>query len=108
VLEQWHTGTMTERIAELDRGAGDAVLEINEQDAWGLKVATGDTVEVRSRYGTIRGQARVTGGPRQGVLFAAFYDVKLLINRVVADHVDPFSKEPEYKVTAVAVRKVEA
>jgi len=24
-----------------------------------------------------------------------------LINRVVADHVDPVSKEPEYKVTAV-------
>ena len=58
-----------------------------------------------SRYGTLRGQARVTDAPRPGVLFAAFYDVKLLINRVVSDHVDPVSKEPEYKVTAVAVRK---
>jgi nitrate reductase NapA len=50
----------------------------------------------------------VTDSPRRGVLFAAFYDVKLLINKVVADHVDPSSKEPEYKVTAVAVRKVGA
>jgi nitrate reductase NapA len=40
------------------------------------------------------------------VLFAAFFDVRLLINDVVSDHVDPASKEPEYKVTAVAVRKV--
>ena len=45
--------------------------------------------------------------PRPGVLFAAFYNIKLLINRVVADTFDPVSKEPEYKVTAVAVEKLE-
>ena len=94
------------------RGAGedqrDAEIEINEQDAWKLKIATGDTVEITSRYGALRGQARVTRLHGQGVVFAAFYDVKLLINRVVADHVDPVSKEPEYKVTAVCLRKVEA
>jgi len=33
---------------------------------------------------------------------------KLLINRVVADNVDPTSKQPEYKVTAVALRRLEA
>jgi nitrate reductase (cytochrome) len=39
-------------------------------------------------------------------VFTTFHDAKLLINRVVADHVDPVSKEPEYKVTAVSLRKV--
>ena len=107
VLEQWHTGTMTGRVAELARAAGAAVIEVNEQDAWQLRVATGDRIELRSRYGSVQGKARVTAGPRRGVLFAAFYDVKLLINRVVSDHFDADSKEPEYKVTAVAVRKAE-
>jgi nitrate reductase NapA len=106
VLEQWHTGTMTRRIDELRRSSGPARIEINEQDAARLDVVSGDSVELTSRYGSIHGEARVTDTPRQGVLFAAFYDVKLLINRVVADHVDPSSKEPEFKVTAVAVRKV--
>src|SRR5262249_37319396 len=107
VLEQWHTGTMTGRIAELARTSGQATIELNEQDAWPLKIATGDTVEVASKFGTVRGTARVTDGPRRGVVFASFWDDRLLINQVVADHVDAASKEPEYKVTAVRVRKVE-
>jgi hypothetical protein len=29
----------------------------------------------------------------------------LLVNRVVADHFDPVSKEPEFKIAAVQFRK---
>ena len=108
VLEQWHTGTMTGRIAELATTSGLATIELNEQDAWALKIGAGDTVEVVSKFGAVRGTARVTNGPRRGVVFASFWDVRLLINQVVADHVDAASKEPEYKVTAVRVGKVEA
>jgi nitrate reductase NapA len=108
VLEQWHTGTMTGRITELARTSGRAMIELNEQDAWELRIGAGDTVEVVSKFGAVRGTASVTDGPRRGVAFASFWDVRLLINQVVADHVDPGSKEPEYKVTAVRVRKVEA
>jgi nitrate reductase NapA len=107
VLEQWHTGTMTMRIAELARAAGEATFEINEQDAWLLKIEDGDRVEVTSRYGSARGPARVSAALRRGVLFAPFYDARLLVNLAVADHVDPFSRQPAYKVTAVAVRRVE-
>lgn len=106
VLQQWHTGTMTGRIKELSAASGPARFELNEQDAWRLGVKDGDTVEVASRYGKITGLARVTDSPRPGVLFAAFYDAKLLINAVVSDHFDAISKEPEYKVTAVAVRRL--
>lgn len=108
VLEQWHTGTMTGRITELAKTSGLATIELNEQDAWALKISAGDPVEVVSKFGAVRGTASVTGGPRRGVVFASFWDVRLLINQVVADHVDAASKEPEYKVTAVRVRKVEA
>jgi nitrate reductase NapA len=68
----------------------------------------GDTVELASKYGAVRGTASVTDGPRRGVVFASFWDVRLLVNKVVADNVDAVSKEPEFKVTAVRVRKVEA
>jgi nitrate reductase NapA len=107
VLEQWHTGTMTGRIAELAKTSGLATIELNEQDAWTLKISAGDTVEVASKFGAVRCTASVTDGPRRRVVFASFWDVRLLINQVVADHVDAASKEPEYKVTAVRVRKVE-
>jgi len=65
-------------------------------------------VEVRSRFGTLQGRARLASSPRRGVVFATFHDTKLLINRVVADNVDAVSKEPEFKVTAVSLRKAVA
>jgi nitrate reductase NapA len=108
VLEQWHTGTMTQRIDELKAAAGDARIELHEQDAFRLGIDEGDEVELKSRYGSLRGRARLSRSPRPGVVFASFYDTKLLINRVVADTVDPTSKEPEYKVTAVSVAKARA
>jgi nitrate reductase NapA len=107
VLEQWHTGTMTQRIDELKKAAGDAQFELNEQDALRLGVKDGDSIEVSSRFGQMRGRATVAAASTRGLVFAAFYDARLLVNRVVTDAVDPFSKEPEYKVTAVAVRRVE-
>lgn len=106
VLEEWHTGTMTGRIANLREASGPAAIEMSTYDAARLDVTAGDEVELKSRYGSIRGKARPADSLRPGVLFAAFYDAQLLINRVVSDHVDPSSKEPEYKVTAVSVRKV--
>jgi len=108
VLEQFHTGTMTDRITELHQATGDAMFELNPEDARKLGVQSGDRIEVRTRYGAVTGQARLTAVSRLGVVFAAFYDAKLLVNRVVADNYDPVSKEPEYKVTAASVRKVTA
>ena len=101
VVEQWHTGTMTMRIPELRDGAGPARIEISPSDADRQRVAEGSPLRLTSRFGSVEGLAHITDRCRPGTLFAAFYDVKLLINRVVADHVDPVSKEPEYKVTAV-------
>src|SRR5262245_12603521 len=105
VLEQWHTGTMTDRIPELAKAAGRGHFEINDADAFALGIATGDTVRVRSRFNEMSGKAVVTSGPRQGVLFAAFFDAAFLVNLTVPDAVDPMSRQPEYKVTAVALAK---
>lgn len=106
VLEQWHTGTMTNRIKELKQSSGPAVIEMSRHDAERLMIVNGDRVALQSRYGLLEGQVRVTSSLKRGVLFASFYDAKLMINRIVADHVDPISKQPEYKVTAVKLWKV--
>jgi len=105
VLEQWHTGTITYRIPELRQASGRARFELNDQDALRLGIQSGASVEVRSRYGRLTGSAFVTDRPRQGMLFASFYDAKFLLNALVSDQLDPVSKQPEYKITAVSVRK---
>jgi nitrate reductase NapA len=108
VLEQWHSGTMTGRIPELAQASGPARLHLNDQDAYREQIRDGDRLEVQSRFGKITGQAVIDPAVRQGILFVAFYDAKLLINEVVADHYDPVSRQPEYKVTAVAIRKLKS
>jgi nitrate reductase (cytochrome) len=105
VLEQWHTGTMTGRIKELNGAAGPAVFTISPIDARARGVSSGDLIVVTSAFGEVEGRARIDKDMRPGLLFAAFYDAKMLVNKVVADHVDPVSREPEYKVTAAQFRK---
>lgn len=107
VLEHWHSGTMTGRIPELAKSAGPAVFEINEENAYELGIGTGDRVTVESPAGKVSGTARVTRSARYGVIFAAFYDPKLMVNLVMADHFDPISFEPAFKITAVSVRRAD-
>jgi nitrate reductase NapA len=104
VIEQWHTGTMTQRIDELRGGSGPARFTISEVDAEQRGVESGDNITVASRFGNVSGRAVIDRDMRPGLLFAAFYDARLLVNRVVADHFDPVSKEPEFKITAVQFR----
>lgn len=106
VLEQWHTGTITDKIPELARASGRGRVEINWQDAHRHGIASGDRVKVVSAFGEILLEAVVTDSPKAGVLFVPFFDAKRLINQVVAPHFDPISKQPEYKVTAVRIEKV--
>ncbi|MCG8389698.1 MAG: nitrate reductase [Cytophagales bacterium] len=106
VIEQWHTGTMTDKIPELTEGSGPGRLIMNPYDGWRLGLKDGDPIEVSSKFGALKGRVVFSEDETIGVIFAAFYDTKFLVNKVVADHYDPVSKEPEYKVTAVKVRKL--
>ena len=38
----------------------------------------------------------------------SFYDSQWPVNKVVTDRLDPFSKQPDFKTTAVRVVKVSA
>lgn len=105
VLEQWHSGTITDKIPELARASGRGRVELNLQDAHRHGIVAGDRVKVVSAFGEIVLEAVVTDSPKAGVLFVPFFDAKRLINQVVAPFFDPVSKQPEFKVTAVRIEK---
>jgi nitrate reductase NapA len=105
VVEQWHTGTMTGKIKELNDGAGPGRFVMNPYDGAKLNLKPGDIIEVKSKYGSIKGAVEFSENETIGVVFAAFYDPDFLVNKIVADNYDPVSKEPEYKVTAVSISK---
>ena len=65
----------------------------------------GDEIELESRYGKMIGRVEISENESPGVLFASFFDSKFLVNVVVSDQYDPISKQPDYKVTAVSIKK---
>ncbi len=108
VVEQWHTGTMTNRVPEIARAQPNAYLEIHPDDASKLRLKTGDMVEVASRRGKNVLPVRIVTVSLPGVLFIPMHDQKKerMVNFVCNDAVDGASKEPEYKIAAVKVTRL--
>ncbi len=103
VYEHWHTKTITGGVEELDEIPTD-FLQIHPRDARRRGIREGDRVVVENARGEASFVARVTDDVAPGVVFATFHSPSHLVNRVVTDVVDPISKEPEYKISAVEVR----
>jgi nitrate reductase NapA len=108
LLEHWHTGSMTRRIAELDRALPEALLDMNQEDCDALGIKDGDMVRLTSPYGTVDIKASTAGRtkPPRGMVFAPFFADETLINLVVQDVYCPLSKEPDFKKTCVSIEKI--
>ncbi|WP_369173029.1 molybdopterin-dependent oxidoreductase [Streptomyces sp. R28] len=111
VQHQWHTLTKTGRVAKLNKLNSGPFVEVHPQDARALEVADGDRVEVASRRGRAVLPAVVTDRVRPGGCFAPFhwndlFGEYLSVNAVTSDAVDPISFQPEFKVCAVSLAKV--
>ena len=108
VLEHWHTGTMTRRVAPLSRAMPTAYVEMHPADAQDANLRQGEMVVIETRRGAtqlplwIEGRGR----PPRGTIFVPFFDETKLINNCTLDAHDPFSKQPDYKKCAARVRKL--
>ncbi len=112
VQHQWHTLTKTGKIPTLNKLNPGTFLEINPQDAVELGIKTKDKVEVRSRRGYAILPAIVTDRIQPGSCFAPIhwndvYGENLCINAVTSDQIDPISQQPELKIAAVSLKRVE-
>ena len=108
VLEHWHSGSMTRRIPELSRAMPGGYLEINADDAADYGLRNGDKVKVESRRGSLVIPVWIDGRgqPPRGSVFVPFFDETMLVNDLTLDAIDPFSKQPDYKKSAVRISKV--
>jgi predicted molibdopterin-dependent oxidoreductase YjgC len=106
-LYQFHTGTMTRRTALLEREMPMPFIEINSQDAAELKIRNGQMVVVESRRGSISLEARITPDIQRGMLFMPFHFSEAPANMLTGQALDPKSRIPELKVTAVRIRRIE-
>jgi formate dehydrogenase alpha subunit len=101
LLTHYHTGSMTRRVDPLNQLEPRNLLWINPEDAGRYAVKAGEEVVVESRRGAIRLVARVTDFVPPGVLFIPFHFRESPANVLTHAALDPISKIPEYKVSAV-------
>lgn len=102
---QWHTLTRSDASDVLRKLAPRSLyIEINEEDARRLGIASQDTVQVESRRGSLEGSAAVVTTVRPGQVFIPMHDAR--VNRLTLDTVDPYSREPNFKACAVRIQKI--
>jgi len=84
----------------------NAWVEMNPRDARGLHLTPQDTVDVVSRRGRIRNvELRLTETVAPGQIFVPFHYAEANANQVTQSEFDPYSREPNYKQSAVRVER---
>jgi predicted molibdopterin-dependent oxidoreductase YjgC len=106
VLYHWHGGEMTRRAESLMTLYSQALIELNPWDAENLGLEPEQFVRVESRRGMIEAKAWVTDRVPPGMVYANFHFPEASANQLTQAVLDPVSKIPEYKVSAVRVTLV--
>jgi assimilatory nitrate reductase catalytic subunit len=108
VISQYLSGTQTRRIGALVDQYPEPLCEIHPVLAEKLGISDGDMVRLTSRRGTMTAPAKVVSSIQPETVFVPYHwpgekSANLLTQRAL----DPISKIPEYKVSAVKVEKIE-
>lgn len=113
IRDQWHTMTKTGRVAKLNQHSPQPFLQINLTDARNRGIQEGQLVVVQGRRGQVRVKAQLTDDVRPGLCFLPMHWGKQLAgghaanlnraNNLTNSLVDPRSKEPDFKFSAVDV-----
>lgn len=107
ILSQYNVGAQTRRT---ENGAwhDEDVLEIHAFDAESRGIRDGDLVALASRSGDIALRAVISERMQPGVVYTTFHHAKTGANVITTDFSDWATNCPEYKVTAVEVRRTNA
>ncbi len=104
ILSQYNVGAQTRRTQNSLWHEED-LLEIHPFDAENRGVRDGDLVSLQSRVGEVSLHARVSERMQPGVVYTTFHHPNSGANVVTTDNSDWATNCPEYKVTAVQVRR---
>ena len=104
ILAHYNVGAQTRRTENVRWHAED-VLELHPHDAEERGIRDGEWVSLRSRVGETRLRAQLTERVQPGVVYTTFHHPVTRANVVTTDYSDWATNCPEYKVTAVQVRR---
>jgi formate dehydrogenase major subunit len=104
ILSQYNVGAQTRRTAN-NLWHEEDLLEIHPFDAENRGIAEGDLVSLQSRMGEVSLHAKISERMQPGVVYTTFHHPNSGANVVTTEFSDWATNCPEYKVTAVQVRR---
>jgi len=110
IRDQWHTMSKTGKVNKLRQHTSESFVEIHSDDAFSRGIKDNDVVEIFNERGKVRVKAKFSAEIKSGVLFMPMHWGKILssdlnrANNLTNNLVDPKSKEPDFKFSAVQVR----
>ncbi|MCD0489135.1 molybdopterin-dependent oxidoreductase [Pedobacter sp. MC2016-14] len=110
IRDQWHTRSKTGKVNKLNQHISESFLEINPFDAASRNIKDNEVIEVSSLRGNVRVKAKLCSDIKPGVVFMPMHWGRILdndlnrVNNLTNNLVDPLSKEPDFKFTAVQVK----
>jgi formate dehydrogenase major subunit len=103
-LFQFNAATMSHRTPNSQLRPTDLLI-VNPDDARDLAIHEGEPVTVTSRWGEATLPASINDSVKRGELFATFHSPRIFLNRVTGSQRDRYVQSPEYKVTAVRIKR---
>lgn len=109
IRDQWHTMSKTGKVNKLKQHIASPFLEMHPQDAAERDIAANDVVEVTNRLGCVRVKVKLTTDVKKGLVFLPMHWGKLFgsdlsrANNLTHVLLDPISKQPDFKFSAVQV-----
>ncbi|MDN5204336.1 molybdopterin-dependent oxidoreductase [Fulvivirgaceae bacterium BMA10] len=111
IRDQWHTMTRTGKVNKLKQHISKPFLEIHPIDAIPRQIAEGDSVIVSNKRGSVSVSAVLTEDIKPGVVFLPMHWGRTFgkdfsrTNNLTNSLLDPSSKQPDFKFSAVEVKK---
>lgn len=111
IRDQWHTMSKTGKVSKLKQHIPAPMLEIHPDDAEERNIKADDIVEIYNDNGNVRVKAQLSTHIKKGIVFLPMHWGKTLnsdlnrANNLTHTLVDPISKQPDLKYSAVQVRR---
>ncbi|MBO9727431.1 MAG: molybdopterin-dependent oxidoreductase [Chitinophaga sp.] len=111
IRDQWHTMSKTGKVSKLKQHIASSFLEIHPDDARQRGIQADDIVVVHNGNGEVRVKAQLSSHIKKGVVFLPMHWGKILqndlhrANNLTHQLLDPISKQPDFKYSAVQVQR---
>lgn len=111
IRDQWHTMTRTGKSPKLATHLSEAFVQLNIDDAKENNILEDDLVCISSAWGEITVRACISEDISKGMIFVPMhwndqYASNAVVDKLVNPDRDPFSGQPEFKHTPVAIKVI--